>query len=99
MLGPQEKYAFDGMVNQLRADQRFARRIDRLTRPRRPWHVFVATLLLAAAPLIIVAGGWTGLLVAMAGCGYGAHLMTRPAGWQTPRQRSSSWLWWLPARP
>jgi DUF3040 family protein len=78
VLGPNEKHAFDGMVAQIRAeDPLFVRRIDRLGRPRRRLRTALAVLLWAMAPVCIVLGGWTGVLMAVVGVAYGAHLMIR----------------------
>ncbi|WP_203782899.1 DUF3040 domain-containing protein [Paractinoplanes rishiriensis] len=75
MLDPNEKAVFDGMVTQLRADDpRLAQRWDRLCRPKRRIRTALAFLLWTTAPLCIVFGGWTGLIVAVVAAAYGAVL-------------------------
>jgi Protein of unknown function (DUF3040) len=75
VLDPQEKAAFEGMVTQLRAgDPRLAQRLDRMCRPRRRLRRALAVLLWAMAPLCIVLGGWTGLIMAVVAVGYGCAI-------------------------
>jgi len=77
VLDPNEKLIFDDMVTHLRADDpRFRRRIGRLSRPRRRMYAALAILLWTMAPVCIVYGGWTGVLLAAVGSCYGAYLMT-----------------------
>ncbi|GIM95115.1 DUF3040 domain-containing protein [Paractinoplanes toevensis] len=94
MLEPTEKAIFDTLVTRLRADDPvFTRRIDRLSRPKRRLYATLAILLWTAAPLCIVFGGWTGLLLAAIGVSYGVHLMSKRGGitsetlWPSPRRR------------
>ncbi|GIF25168.1 hypothetical protein BJ973_007420 [Actinoplanes tereljensis] len=94
MLEPTEKAKFDTLVTRLRADDPvFTQRIDRLARPRGRLYATLAILLWTSAPLCIVFGGWTGLLLAAVGVAYGLHLMTKRGGitsetvWPSPRRR------------
>jgi DUF3040 family protein len=79
VLDPDEKHAFDGMVTQIRAeDPRFARRIDRLgRRPLRQLRMALAILLWTLAPVCMVFGGWTGVLLGVVAVAYGGYLMSR----------------------
>jgi DUF3040 family protein len=78
VLDPQEKVVFDGMVTQLRAgDPRLAQRLDRMCRPRRRLRTTIAILLWTLAPLCIVFGGWTGLIMAVVAVGYGCAIYFR----------------------
>jgi hypothetical protein len=96
VLDPNEKYVFDGMVTQLRADDpAFERRVDRLIRPRRRLRVFTAVLLWTLTPLAIVFGGWTGLLIAVVASGYGAYLMSKPA---PTAPATAGFSWWSASR-
>jgi hypothetical protein len=96
VLDPSEKYVFDGMVTQLRAeDPAFERRVDRLIHPRRRLRVAIAVLLWTLAPVCIVFGGWTGLLMAVVASGYGAYLISKPAGMAAP---SDGFSWWSASR-
>jgi Protein of unknown function (DUF3040) len=103
VLDPNEKYVFDGIVTQLRAeDPKFERTIDRLIQPRRRLRVTMAILLWSLAPVCIVYGGWTGLIMAVVAAGYGAHLMAKRTGmadetdafswWSSPRKRPGASL-------
>ncbi len=95
MLDPNEKLVFDGMVSQLRDDDpSFHRKIDRLGRPRSKLRLALAVLLWTIAPVCIVLGGWTGLLMAVVAVGYGASLVIRrsgmegqPAWWSSANRR------------
>ncbi|MEU4238987.1 DUF3040 domain-containing protein [Actinoplanes sp. NPDC026619] len=94
MLEPNEKAMFDSLVNRLREDDPvFTRRTNRLARPKRNFYVALAILLWTTAPMCIVFGGWTGLLLAVVGVAYGVHLMSRRGGitsetlWPSPRRR------------
>ena len=81
MLDPQEKHAFDGLVTRLRADDpAFVRRIDELNRPPHRLRQALAIALWTLAPVFVLVGGWTGLLIAAAGAGYGAYLLSRRPG-------------------
>lgn len=80
MLDPHEKAVFDGMVSQLREDARFTQRVERLSRPRRGLYLVLAILLWTFAPMAVVFGGWTGVLMAAVAAAYGAHLMMKRAG-------------------
>jgi hypothetical protein len=96
VLDPNEKYVFDGLVTRLRADDpAFDRRIDRLIHPRRRLRVTLAVLLWMLTPVCIVFGGWTGLLMAVAGAAYGAYLMTRPPA---PASHADGFSWWSSPR-
>ena len=78
MLDPREKAVFDGMVTQLRSeDPTFSRRVDRLTKPRHTLRLTAAILLWTLAPVSIVYGGWTGLILAVLAVTYGALLFRR----------------------
>ncbi|XVU25253.1 DUF3040 domain-containing protein [Actinoplanes sp. CA-054009] len=93
MLDPTDKAAFDGLVTHLREDDpTFCRRVDRMGRPRRRLRTALAVLLWTIAPLCIVFGGWTGVLMAVLAVGYGTYLFTRRNG------TSPSPLWWTAAR-
>jgi DUF3040 family protein len=94
VLEPNEKAMFDSLVSSLRADDPvFTRRVNRLARPKRKLYVTLAILLWTAAPICIVFGGWTGLLLAAIGVAFGVHLMSKRAGitaeaiWPSPRRR------------
>ncbi len=81
VLDPQEKSVFDGMVTQLSIDDpKFARRIDRLERPRPQLRKSVAVLLWVMAPMCVVVGGWTGFFLAVVATAYAARLIIRRAG-------------------
>ena len=96
MLDPNEKYVFDGMVTQLRAeDPQFERTVDRLIHPRRRLRVTMAILLWTIAPVCIVYGGWTGLIMAVVGAGYGAHLMAKRTG---VADEADGFSWWSSSR-
>jgi hypothetical protein len=100
VLDPNEKLAFDSMVNRLRdEDPRYLRRIERIGRPRRKLRVALAVLLWTLAPVCIVFGGWTGLLLAVIAVAYGAFLVTRrdvmggqPAWWSSSNRRPGASL-------
>ncbi len=103
MLDPDEKYLFDDMVAQLRADDpAFVRSIDELAHPRRRLRVTIAVLMWTLAPVCIVYGGWTGLIMAVVAAAYGAHLMAKRTGlageadgfswWSSPRRRPGAAL-------
>ncbi|GAA2650238.1 DUF3040 domain-containing protein [Paractinoplanes durhamensis] len=94
MLEPNEKARFDSLVSGLREDDPvFSRRIDRLAKPKRNRYLALAVLLWTAAPICIVFGGWTGLLLAAVGVAYGVHLMSKRASvtseavWPPQRRR------------
>ncbi len=92
MLDPNEKYVFDSMVTQLRADDpKFVRSIDKLTHPRRRLRVTMAILLWTVAPICILYGGWTGLIMAVVAAGYGAHLMAKRTGMS---DETDGFSWW-----
>jgi fatty acid desaturase len=77
VLEPNEQYAFDGLVAQLRADDpAFARRVDRIATPRGTLRTALAVLLWTLAPACVVFGGWTGLILAVVGALYAARLMS-----------------------
>jgi len=98
VLDPHEKNVFDGMVNVLRQeDPKFLRKVNRLGRPRAKVRLGIAVLLWTIAPVCIVFGGWTGLLMAVVAAGYGALLVNRrggmgvqPAGWPSPHRHPGS---------
>jgi hypothetical protein len=99
MLEPYEKAMFDSLVTELRAgDPVFNRRITRLARPKRKIYVVMAVLLWTAAPICIVFGGWTGLLMAAVGVAFGVHLISKRGGitgqtlWPSPRRRPEASL-------
>jgi hypothetical protein len=94
VLDPSEKAVFDGMVSEMRAeDPTFTHRVERLCRPRRQIRLVLAVLLWIVAPISIVVGGWTGVFMAVAAAGYGAHLYAkrdiRDGGtvWPSPGRR------------
>lgn len=81
MLDPNEKFVFDGMVSRLRdEDPTFLRKIERIGRPRRNLRVAIAVLLWTLAPVCIVFGGWTGVLMAVVAVSYGAILVSKRDG-------------------
>ena len=81
MFDPNEKLVFDGIVNRLGADDPgFLRRLDRIGRPRRRLRMILASLLWTVAPVCIVLGGWTGLILAVVAVGYGLRLQARRGG-------------------
>ncbi|MGX6604602.1 DUF3040 domain-containing protein [Micromonosporaceae bacterium Da 78-11] len=89
MLDPDEELVFDGMMTQLRTeDPRFLRRLGRLGRPRRRLRTALTILLWTMAPICIVYGGWTGVLMAVVAVGYGAHLMAKRDG------KLADFSWW-----
>ena len=91
MLDPHEKVNFDRIVTQLGAeDPAFLRRTGRLGRPRRRLQLTMAILLWTLAPACIVLGGWTGVLMAVVGVAYGAHLMAKRDRTADDPSRSSS---------
>lgn len=92
MLDPNEKLVFDGLVNRLcDEDPSFSRKIERLGRPRRKLRRALAVLLWTIAPVCIVFGGWTGLLMAVVAVSYGTLLVTRRGGMDgEPAGRSSA---------
>jgi hypothetical protein len=74
VLEPNEKAVFDGMVTQLRAsDPRLSQRLDRLCRRRR-MRMILAVLLWTVAPLCVIYGGWTGVIMAVVAVAYGTML-------------------------
>jgi len=99
VLEPHEKYQFDNLVTQLRADDpKFVRRINRLSYPRRRLRIAVAVLLWTIAPMCIFFGGWTGLIMAVVAVAYGARLIIARSGltggtdgfsWWSSRGRAS----------
>jgi hypothetical protein len=96
VLDPNEKYLFDDMVTRLRSDDpAFVRSLDKLVHPRRRLRVTIAVLLWTLAPVCIVFGGWTGLLMAAIGAAYGAHLMARRSGLG---DESDGFSWWSSTR-
>jgi hypothetical protein len=96
VLDPNEKYVFDGMVTQLRVDDpKFCRTIDDLAHPRRRLRVTMAVLLWTLAPICIVYGGWTGLIMAVVACAYGAHLMAMRTGLG---ESADTFSWWSSSR-
>lgn len=89
MLSSYDRRQFNEIVAGLLAeDPGFGRRHDppRRNLPPRPG---VALLLWLSMPFLVALGGWTGLLVACVGAGYGAHLWLRgrdlPYGQQQSR--------------
>jgi hypothetical protein len=102
VIDPHEKYVFDDMVSQLRADDpQFLARIDRLGHPRRRLRKAMAILLWIIAPICAIVGGWTGVFMALVAVGYAAHLMTKRTGlaggsgfswWSSPRRRPGASL-------
>jgi hypothetical protein len=80
VLDPSEKSVFEGLVSQLRGDQKFSHRIDRLGSPRRRMRTAVAVLLWTLAPVAMIVGGWTGFFMAVVGVAYGIHLVARKGG-------------------
>jgi Protein of unknown function (DUF3040) len=96
VLDPNEKYIFDDMVTQLRgADPKFARRVDQIGHPRRTARVGIAVLLWMVAPVCIYFGGWTGLLMAVVGAGFGTHLMLKRTGFAG---NADGFSWWSSSR-
>ena len=98
MLDPKEKDVFDGMIVRLGEDDPdFLRKVDRIVRPRQRLRTTMAILLWVAAPLCILFGGGTGLILAILAFAYGAHFMSirnREAGgpgwWPFPPRRPRS---------
>jgi hypothetical protein len=82
VLDPNERLVFDRMVSQLHdEDPTFLRKVERIgRRRRRSVRLAVAVLLWMLAPVCIVFGGWTGLLLAVLGAAYGAFLVSKPEG-------------------
>jgi hypothetical protein len=81
VLDPNEKFVFDGIVSRLRdEDPSFLHKIERLSRPRRHLRVALAVLLWMIAPVCIVFGGWTGVLMAVVAAGYGTALVAKRDG-------------------
>jgi hypothetical protein len=96
MLDPNEQYVFDDMVTQLRSgDPKFVRQMDKLCHPRRQPRVALAILLWTLAPISIYYGGWTGLLMAVVGAAYGAHLFFKQQGFSGD---ANPFAWWSSSR-
>jgi uncharacterized membrane protein YphA (DoxX/SURF4 family) len=94
VLDPNEKFVFDGMVSRLRDDDpNFLRKIERIGRPHPNLRIALAVLLWTLAPVCIVFGGWTGLLMAVVAVSYGTLLVTKRPG-QTGRP-----AWWSAVPP
>jgi Protein of unknown function (DUF3040) len=92
VLDPREKYVFDGMVNQLRADDpAFVRRLDKLVQPHHARHLMLALLFWTVAPMCVVLGGWTGLLVAVVAICYAVVLTARSKATARGTARLSWW--------
>ena len=92
MLEPHEKYAFDSMVTQLRADDpAFVRHLAAIEHPRRHRRLALAVLLWTAAPLCILLGGWTGLIMAVVASAYGAMLTSKH---RPDTDRTTTFSWW-----
>ncbi|GAA0479562.1 hypothetical protein Ade02nite_39450 [Paractinoplanes deccanensis] len=98
MLDPTDKAAFDGLVTHLREnDPRFCRHLDRMSRPKRRLRTALAILLWTVAPLCVVYGGWTGLLLSVLAVGYGSYLFAKRNGnapapaWWTAQPFRPSW--------
>lgn len=76
MLEPSEKQAFDSLVGRLTADDpafvALVHEIDR--KPRPGWRQMLSVLLWTTAPLWIIFGGWTGLILAVVAVAYAAIL-------------------------
>jgi len=91
VLDPEEKDTFDGLVNQLRADDpAFADRLTRLEHPHHGWRLALAALLWMAAPVSVIFGDGTGLLMAIVALGYGLALAAQYPGPTDGTGRS----WW-----
>ena len=76
MLDPQDKRTFEEMVTRLHTDDpAFVRRTEKLGSPRSTTRVGLAVLLWTLAPICVVFGGWTGLLLALAAIAWGTHLL------------------------
>ena len=96
MHEPNEKYVFDDMVARLSdGDPKFARRIQKLSHPRRRPRAIMAILLWTLAPFCIYYGGWTGFLLAVLAVGYGTHLMRKRRGFA---DASDGFSWWWSSR-
>jgi hypothetical protein len=96
VLDPNEKFLFDDMVTQLRADDpAFVRSIDKLAHPRRRVRVALAILVWTLAPICVVYGGWTGLIMAVVACAYGARLMAKRTGLG---ESADTFSWWSSSR-
>jgi len=96
VLDPNEKYIFDDMVTQLRAaDPKFVRRVHHIGNPRRELRIAMAALLWVMAPVCIYFGGWTGLLMAVLGAGYGTHLLLKRSGFAGA---DNGFSWWSSSR-
>jgi hypothetical protein len=92
VLDPVEKRVFDGLVTQLRADDPdFLARLDKLEHPRHRCRRMLAVLLWIAAPICIIFGGWTGLLIAMVAVGDGILLSSKRHG---PARGAGGFAWW-----
>jgi hypothetical protein len=91
VLEPNEKAVFDGMISRLRVDDpRFSHKVDRMCRPRRRFYQAMAVLLWTMAPICIVFGGWTGVIMAVIGTAYGWQLWVKRGGGANQTLWSSS---------
>jgi len=67
--------AFEAIVARLCADDPdFISRVDELSGPPSKKRVGLSVLLWMIAPVCVVLGGWTGLLMAVAAVAYGSYL-------------------------
>jgi hypothetical protein len=67
--------AFEAIVARLRADDpEFTRTVDKLGGPPSKRRLRLAVLLWTIAPVCVVLGGWTGLLMAVVAVAYGSYL-------------------------
>jgi hypothetical protein len=85
VLDPTEKQAFDGLVFRLALDDpTFVDKLKKLDqRPAHGWRRVLSVLLWTTAPLWIIFGGWTGLLLAVVAVAYAAILTSRQSAGAT----------------
>ena len=96
VLDPYDKRVFEGMVARMHADDpEFVQLTERLSAPRRRLRRTIAILLWTIAPICIILGGWTGLIMAVVAVGYGINLMAkRSAAAGNP----NGFSWWSSGR-
>jgi hypothetical protein len=82
--------AFEAIVARLCADDpEFASRMTELGGPPSKKRVGFAVLLWTVAPMCVVLGGWTGLVIAVVAVAYGCHLRWPGATLTAARPRSA----------
>jgi hypothetical protein len=86
------------VLDPVRADDPdFLARLDKLEHSRHRRRGVLAALLWMAAPICIIVGGWTGLLMAVVAVGYGTVLASKQHG-LTGGTRGLAWWSTSPGR-